>query len=76
MTLQGNVCLTRGRSFQSRVWRSLKYEEVYLKAYDSLTEARAGIGAYFEFFNHDRPHRALGNQTPAAFYDSTAALAA
>jgi putative transposase len=62
--------------FVERLWRSLKYEEVYLKAYDSLTEARAGIGAYFEFFNHDRPHSALGHQTPAAFYDSTAALAA
>ena len=62
--------------FVERLWRSLKYEEVYLKAYDSLTEARAGIGAYFEFFNHDRPHSALGYQTPAAFYDSTAALAA
>ncbi|MBM3484463.1 MAG: transposase family protein, partial [Alphaproteobacteria bacterium] len=62
--------------FAERPWRSLKYEEVYLKAYDSLTEARAGLGAYFEFFNHDRPHSALGRQTPAAFYDSTAAVAA
>jgi putative transposase len=56
--------------FVERLWRSLKYEEVYLYAYDSLTEARAGIGRYFGFYNDVRPHTALGYQTPAAFYDS------
>jgi putative transposase len=55
--------------FVERLWRSLKYEEVYLYAYESVSAARAGIGRYFEFFNNERPHAALGNQTPARFYD-------
>ena len=50
--------------FVERLWRSLKYEEVYLKAYDSIAEARAGIGAWIEFYNYERPHQALGNKTP------------
>jgi putative transposase len=57
--------------FVERLWRSLKYEEVYLHPYDSLVEARDGIGRYFRFFNDERPHMALGYQTPAAFYDTT-----
>ena len=57
--------------FVERLWRSLKYEEIYLHAYESLTEARGGIGRYFRFYNDARPHTALGYQTPAAFYDST-----
>ena len=56
--------------FVERLWRSLKYEEVYLNAYDSLPEARAGIERYFRFYNDARPHTSLGYQTPAAFYDS------
>jgi len=55
--------------FVERLWRSLKYEEVYLHPYDSVPEARLGIGRYFEFFNAERPHQALGYQTPACFYD-------
>jgi len=55
--------------FVERLWRSLKYEEVYLNAYDSVPEAREGIGRYFDFFNDERPHQALGYQTPASFYD-------
>jgi putative transposase len=43
--------------FVERVWRSLKYEEVFLHAYDDLDEARAGIKRYFDFYNHERPHR-------------------
>ena len=54
--------------FVERVWRSLKYEEVFLHAYDDLDEARAGITRYFEFYNCTRPHQALGYQTPDAFY--------
>ena len=54
--------------FVERLWRSLKYEEVYLNAYDSPREARAGIGRYVEFYNVERPHQALGYQTPDAFY--------
>jgi putative transposase len=54
--------------FVERVWRSLKYEEVFLHAYDDLGEARVGIGRYFRFYNLERPHQALGYQTPDAFY--------
>jgi putative transposase len=62
--------------FVERLWRSLKYEEVYLNAYDSLIEARGGIGRYFRFFNHKRPHSSLGYQTPASFYESMPRLLA
>ncbi len=55
--------------FVERLWRSLKYEEVYLHAYETLPEARLGIGGYFKFFNDERPHQALGYQTPAGFFD-------
>jgi putative transposase len=54
--------------FVERVWRSLKYEEVFLHAYDDLDEARAGINRYFNFYNLERPHQALGYRTPDAFY--------
>jgi len=55
--------------FVERLWRSLKYEEVYLNDYDNLVEARSGVGRYFTFYNDRRPHQALGYQTPASFYD-------
>jgi putative transposase len=54
--------------FVERLWRSLKYEEVYLGEYDTPPEARAGIGRYFDFYNFKRPHSALGYQAPASFY--------
>ncbi|HEY6372309.1 MAG TPA: IS3 family transposase [Candidatus Sulfotelmatobacter sp.] len=50
--------------FVERLWRSLKYEEVYLKAYENVAQARRGIAAYFEFYNHQRLHQALGYRTP------------
>ncbi len=50
--------------FVERLWRSLKYEEVYLRAYDNVAQARQGIAAYFEFYNHQRLHQALGYRTP------------
>lgn len=49
--------------FVERLWRSLKYEEVYLKAYETGTEAKAGIAAYMNFYNHERLHQALGYRT-------------
>ncbi len=61
--------------FVERLCRSLKYEEVYLHAYDGFAEARAGIGAYMRFFNEDRFHEALGYQTPVALYDTLEAAA-
>ncbi len=50
--------------FVERLWRSMKYEEVYLKAYDSVAEARTGIGNYFKFYNAERRHQSLDRQTP------------
>jgi putative transposase len=62
----------RGRCFDNifieRLWRSLKYEEVYLKDYASVAEARAGIAGYFQFYNHERLHQSLDYRTPAAIY--------
>jgi transposase InsO family protein len=49
----------RDNVFVERLWRSVKYEEVYLRAYDSVSEARASIGRYFDFYNGRRPTRAL-----------------
>jgi putative transposase len=62
--------------FVERVWRSLKYEEVFLHAYENLDEARAGIERYFDFYNFTRQHQALGYQTPDAFYRGAAHRAA
>jgi len=62
--------------FVERLWRSLKYEEVYLYAYESLAEARKGISQYLVFYNGERPHQALGYQTPAMFYDGLVQTAA
>jgi putative transposase len=62
--------------FVERLWRSLKYEEVYLNDYDDLVQARAGIGRYLAFYNYQRPHQAIGHQAPADFYDCLVARAA
>ena len=51
-----------------RFWRSLKYEEVYLKSYESMTEARKNIGKYINFYNKNRPHQSLKYQTPDEVY--------
>jgi putative transposase len=57
--------------FVERLWRSVKYEEVYLKAYESLTEARQGLGEYFEFYNAKRRHQGLDYKTPDEVYWDT-----
>jgi putative transposase len=54
--------------FIERLWRSLKYEEVYLRDYRLVPEARASIGRYFQFYNYERPHQSLEYRTPAALY--------
>ena len=54
--------------FVERLWRSIKYEEVYLKAYQTVAETGTGINAYLEFYNRQRPHQALGYRTPAEVY--------
>ncbi len=56
--------------FIERLWRSLKYEEVYLKDYASVMEARTGIDSYFRFYNYERLHQSLDYRTPAALYTS------
>ena len=58
----------RDNVFIERLWRSVKYEEVYLRAYETVSEARARIGRYFEFYNSKRPHSSLGSMTPDQFY--------
>jgi putative transposase len=50
--------------FVERLWRSLKYEEVYLKAYETVPEARSGIGGWIEFYNFERRHQSLNRRTP------------
>lgn len=52
--------------FIERLWRSIKYEEVHLKAYADGREARDGIGSWMTFYNHRRPHQAMNNQFPMA----------
>jgi putative transposase len=54
--------------FIERLWRSLKYEEVYLKAYETVAEAIRGIGDYFDLYNEERPHQALARLTPNEVY--------
>ena len=58
----------RDNVFVERLWRSVKYEEVYLNAYDSVSEARASIGRYLEFYNQRRPHSSLDDATPDQAY--------
>jgi len=68
----------RGRAldniFTERLWRSLKYEEVYLHEYFSPRQARQGIDRYLTFYNHERPHQSLDYLTPAAIYSQTSFL--
>jgi putative transposase len=58
----------RDNVFVERLWRSVKYEEVYLRAYDSASEARASIGRYLDFYNRRRPHSSLDGTTPDRAY--------
>jgi putative transposase len=75
LLLAANVQISmdgRGRAldniFVERLWRSVKYEEVYLHDYTTPREARQGLARYFEFYDHERPHQALGYRTPAEVY--------
>jgi putative transposase len=56
--------------FIERLWRTVKYEEVYLKAYQDGRDARISLGNYFRFYNTERPHQALGYRTPAEVFTS------
>ena len=67
----------RDNVFVERLWRSVKYEEVYLRAYDSVGEARASIGRYLAFYNSKRPHSSLDARTPdRAYFDHLPLVAA
>ena len=54
-----------------RLWRSVKYEEIYLKEYDTVPELIQALKLYFSFYNHARPHQSLNGQTPAEVYWGT-----
>jgi putative transposase len=76
--LEANVRISmdgRGRAldniFTERLWRSVKYEEVYLHEYTSPRQARSGIHQYLTFYNQERPHQALNDLTPAEVYFQT-----
>jgi len=58
----------RDNVFVERLWRSVKYEEVYLRAYESVSDARASIGRYLDFYNTKRPHSSLDRHTPNEVY--------
>lgn len=62
----------RGRAldnvFVERLWRTVKYEEIHLKDYAGGTDCREGLTSYFRFYDHERPHQALGNRTPWEVY--------
>ena len=67
----------RDNVFVERLWRSVKYEEVYLRAYDSVAEARASLGRYLDFYNRKRPHSTLDARTPdQAYFDHLPQVAA
>jgi putative transposase len=67
ISMDGRGCW-RDNVFIERFWKTLKYEEVYLRAYDTVTEARASITRYIAFYNARRPHTALADRTPDAAY--------
>jgi putative transposase len=67
ISMDGRGCW-RDNVFVERLWRSVKYEEVYLRAYETVSQAREGIGRYLSFYNAARPHKAHGGKTPDSAY--------
>jgi putative transposase len=70
ISMDGRGCW-RDNVFVERLWRSVKYEEVYLRAYETVSQAREGISRYLSFFNTARPHTAHGGKTPDSAYFAT-----
>src|SRR5262245_43631254 len=64
----------RGRAldnvFVERLWRTVKYEDIYIRGYEDVPELRRGLARYFAFYNHARLHQSLGYRTPAAVYQA------
>ena len=56
--------------FIERLWRSVKYENVYLNEYASVSDLRQGLNKYFQYYNHERTHQSLGSMTPAEIYNA------
>ncbi len=54
--------------FTERLWRTVKYEDIYLRSYQNLNEAKIGLAKYFKFYNYQRPHSSIDNKTPAQVY--------
>jgi len=75
ISMDGRGCW-RDNVFIERFWKTLKYEEVYLRAYDTVSEARASIARYIGFYNGRRPHTALADRTPDAAYFASQELKA
>ena len=67
LSMDGRGCW-RDNVFVERLWRSLKYEEVYLHAYDTVSAAKARLARYFHYYNHDRSHSSLTDRTPDDAY--------
>jgi putative transposase len=70
ISMDGKGCW-RDNVFVERLWKSVKYEEVYLRAYDSVSEAKSNLARYLAFYNQRRPHRSLDGQTPDHVYFTT-----
>jgi putative transposase len=70
----------RGRAldnvFVERLWRSVKYEDIYIRGYETVPELSVGLGRYFVFYNEERPHQSLGYETPAVVYREVGATKA
>ena len=64
----------RDNVFVERLWRSVKYEEVYLRAYNSVSDARTSLGRYLDLYNRRRPHSSLDDRTPDQVYFTPALL--
>ena len=66
---------SKGRCYDNiyieRFWRTLKYEEIYLKSYDNVTELKQEVGAYIDYYNHEREHQSLGYKTPFEVFKKT-----
>jgi putative transposase len=66
----------RGRAldnvFMERLWRSVKYEDIYINDYEAVPELESGLAAYFRFYDEERPHQSLGYRTPAEVYRAEA----